>query len=163
MASAKVIEQPRPTVVAMSHRDLARVFITGLIIGLVIYGLYIALNRYVFAPTLCAETGLLERCDNRDSYAATMAMLIGGFGGLFAMVKLRVYRPLLVAILATLTLWGMLELATTLSWWLTALTVAVIVAFAYTAFAWIVTVRNLYVALGLAGVLILAVQFILTA
>lgn len=162
MASAKVLEQPRPTVTAMSRQDLARVFLTGLVVGVAIYALYIVLNRYVYTPTLCGEVGLLERCDNKESYAATMAMLLGGLGGLFAMVKLRVYRPLLIVILVSIALWGILELTTSLSWWMSALAVTMIVAAAYAAFAWLARIRSFYLAVGLSALLVVVVRLILS-
>jgi len=163
MASAKVLEQPRPTVSTMSRQDLARVFLAGLAIGISVYVLYILMDRYIFTPTLCGEFGLLERCDNKESYGATMAMLIGGFGGLFSMVKLRTYRPLLVVVLATISLWGVLEVATSFPWWASALVLTVIVASAYTAFAWLVRIRSLYLAIGISAILVLAVRFVLSA
>lgn len=163
MASAKVLQQPRPTVSTMSNRDLVRVFLIGLVLGISTYVIFVALDRYVFTPTLCGETGLLERCDNKESYGATMAMLIGGFGGLFSMVRLQVYRPLLVVILVTISLWGVMEVATSLPWWASTLAFTIIVASAYAAFAWLVRIRNLYLAVGLSALLMLVVRFILSA
>ncbi|HEY0965512.1 MAG TPA: hypothetical protein VGE13_03475 [Candidatus Saccharimonadales bacterium] len=164
MASTKVLDQPRPALVAMSFQDIVRIFCIGLVIGIVIYAVHVALDRYVFTPALCEQaTGTLERCENKEVYAATIATLLAAVGGLFALVRLRIYRPLLVVIFATASLWGVIGLTSSLAWWLSALAVALIFGIAYASFAWLARIRNFYIALGLSIVLLVAVRLVFMA
>ncbi|HEY1085511.1 MAG TPA: hypothetical protein VGE34_02165 [Candidatus Saccharimonadales bacterium] len=162
MATAKVLEQPRPVVMAMPLRDLLRLIATGALIGLVTYALYVVLDRYVFTPALCGNgVGFPERCGSKEYFASTLAMLLGAMCGIFVFVQQRVYRPLLVIILATLALWNIFTVGSAATWWLFALIVLVIFALTYAAFAWIVQIRNLYVALGISVLLLVVVRLLM--
>ena len=164
MATKKMIEQTQPAIMTTTRADMWRVFVTGLVIGIALYALYIVLDRYVFTPVLCGETGgLAGRCEDKETYASVVSMLIAAVGGLFAMLRQRVYRPLFVVIFVTIALWGVLAVTTSLAWWLAALVLAVIVALGYTAFAWLALVRNFYIALGLSVVLLIVVRLVLVA
>jgi hypothetical protein len=157
MASTKVIEQPRPMAIVMSYKDLLRVIASGLVIGLITYALYVALDRYVFTPALCGNVSdLAGRCQDKETFASSLAMVGGAIVGLFAMVQAKVYRPLLVVLFATISLWGVPMLLVDLPWWVFTAALSFIFALAYAAFAWIVQVRNLYVAVG-AGIVFLVV------
>ncbi len=162
MASTKVLEQPRPALVAMTRQEIIRIFFIGLVVGIVTYAIYIALDRYVFTPALCEQaTGTLERCETKEVYGAAIAMLLTAFGGLFAMVRSRVYRPLLIVIFATASLWGVVGLISSLDWWVSALIIALIFGVAYAAFAWLARIRSFYIALGLSIISLVAVRLVL--
>jgi len=164
MANTKVIEQPRPTAIVMSYVDLVRVVVSGLVIGLVTYALFVALDRYVFTPTLCGDvTGLAERCQDKESFASILAMVFGSIIGLFALVQARVYRPLLVILLVTVSLWGLPALAIDLPWWGFTFALSLIFGLAYGAFAWIVQLRNLYAAIGIGLVFLVILRLIINA
>lgn len=162
MATAKVLEQPRPAVMMMSSKDLLRLVGTGALIGLVTYALYVALDRYVFTPALCGSgVGFPERCGSKEYFASTLAMVVGAFAGIFVFVQQRVYRPLLVIILATVALWNIFTIGSAAAWWVFALLVLVLFALTYAAFAWLVQIRNLYLALGVSLLLLVVVRLLI--
>lgn len=147
----------------MSVPDLLKLLIGGAIVGLATYAFFLVLDHYVFTPTLCSSTGLEERCANKESFASSIALVVGAFVGLFAAVQQRVYRPLLVVLFATVGLWNVPLIATSFPWWGAALIVAGLFSFAYSAFAWIVQLRNLYLAVGLGLVLLVVLRLIISA
>lgn len=164
MASTKVIEQPRPMAIIMSYKDLLRVIASGLIIGLVTYALYVALDRYVFTPALCGNASdLAGRCQSKESFASALAMVGGAIVGLFAMVQTKAYRPLLVVLFATISLWGLPALLVELPWWMFTLAFSLIFGLAYAAFAWIVQLRNLYVAIGVGIVFLILLRLLINS
>lgn len=162
MATSKVAEQPRPKVMMMPYGDLFKIALAGLVIGLVTVALYAVFDKYVFTPALCGEalagTG---RCENKLTFASSLAMIVSALGGLFAMVQLRVFRPLLVVLLVSVGLWNVLLLTNDLVWWQMALTSGLVFAVAYAAFAWLVQIRNFFVALGLGALIVVLLRLIL--
>lgn len=162
MATAKVLEQPRPAALLMSFKDLLRILGVGALIGLVTYALYVVLDQYVFTPALCGTgVGFPERCESKEYFASTLAMILGAMGGLFTLVQQRVYRPLLVVIASSFTLWNVLTLEGNIPWWGFTLLIAAIFALAYGAFAWIVQIRNLYIALGVSVILFVVIRLLI--
>lgn len=163
MATSKAAEQPRPKVVTMPYGDLVKIALAGLVIGLVTVALYAVFDKYVFTPALCGDalagTG---RCENKLAFASSLAMIVSALGGLFAMVQLRVFRPLLVVLLVTVGLWNVLLLMGGLVWWQMALASGLVFAVAYGAFAWLVQIRNFFLALGLGAVIVAVLRLILT-
>lgn len=147
----------------MKLSDLIRLLIGGAVVGLATYALFLALDQYVFTPALCSSAGLEERCADKESFASSFALVIGAFVGLFATVRQRVYRPLLVVLFATIGLWNIPLLVADFTWWAAALLVAAVFSFSYGAFAWIVQLRNLYVAVGFGLVLVTVLRVIITA
>ena len=162
MATTKVKEQPRPQVLMMPWRDVIRVALAGVVIGLVTAALYVVLDKYVFTPALCGEaTAAAGRCGNKLYFASALAMILSALGGLFAMVQLRVFRPLLVVLLVTIGLWNVVLLIDGLVWWQMALAAGLLFAVAYAAFAWLVQLRNFFLALGLGAVVVVLLRLII--
>lgn len=149
-----------PTLI--SWRELGKVIAAGIVVGLVTLALYYILDKYVFTPGLCndlnAGTG---RCENKLTFASGFAMAIGGLAGLFAMVQLRIFRPLLVVLLVVVGLWNVLLVSSGLPWLLHALLVAVIFGVAYAVFAWLVQLRSLLLSVVLSVVLVVLMRLIL--
>lgn len=162
MASTKVAEQSHPSVRMMSRMDAVKVAASGAVIGLIIAAMYALLSTYVFTPTLCNEANTaIGRCDNVPQFANTLTMVLGAFVGLFAMVQLRVFRPLLVVLLAMIGLWGVILLVSDLVWWQMGLWLAAIFGLGYVAFAWIVQVRQFVAAVVLGAVLAIVLRLVL--
>lgn len=147
----------------MSVGDVVRVALSGLAVGVATYLLYLLLDKYVFTPTLCGATAAALKCDNKMYFASGVATVLGAFGGLFAMVQQRVYRPLLVVLLATVGLWNFVLIAATLPWWLALLLTGLIFALAYAAFAWLVQLRNFILALVITVVILVVMRLIISA
>lgn len=163
MATPKVVEQSRPKVVTMSFGDLFKIALAGLVIGLVTVTAYVVLDKYVFTPALCGDEAVAAagRCENKLAFASALAMILSALGGLFAMVQLRVFRPLLVVLLVLVGLWDILLLVNDLAWWQMALAAGLIFAVCYAAFSWLVQIRNFFLALGLGTVIVVLLRLIL--
>ncbi len=161
MAKTKPVEK-QLGLPLMSWRDVGRLVLGGVLVGLITLALYAVLDKYILTPGLCSEVGTVTgRCENKLYFANAFAMVLGAFAGLFIMVQQRVFRPLLVVILATAGLWNIIMVTTDLSWWLHALIIAVLFGITYVAFAWLVQLRNFLVALILAVILVIAMRLVL--
>lgn len=160
MSDESQVERPASTV-AMSNRDLVGILVLGGISGLIIWGLGVLLNRYVFDMVLC-QRGIGGQCAHVLDYSAGAAVVIGSILALVGLIWLRVYRPLLVVLAAAISLWGIAQLAMGMTWYWGVLVAIILYLLAYGLYAWVARVRLFWVALAATIVLVVAVRLALT-
>lgn len=153
---AKVIEaiDPHAAWATMSVKTLANIFLYGLLVGAVTFGLYVGLERFVFEPILCTDSSALARCDSREEFANGIAIVVGSIIGLVLLVRERVYRPILAIIGIAVALWGLFGLLSSLPIVLAGFTGVVLFALAYVLFSWLVQPTSLVV--SVVGVVVVA-------
>lgn len=162
MATRKTVEQVQPGALLMTWKDLVKIGIFGAVIGLLTMGLYVLFDRYVFTPTLCSDMNIGSgRCADKLTYSSGVALIIGALPILFFFVQQRVYRPLLVILLAVVTLWNVPLLLGELAMLPAILLSLLIFALAYLVFAWLVQIRSFPIALILAIVTVVLVRIVL--
>lgn len=147
----------------MNPNELLRIALAGAVIGVIAIALYALIDTYVFTPALCQNAAAeVNRCANKPAFTDALTMILAAIIGLFAMVQLRVYRPLLVVIVATVGIWGILStLSSGLVWWGAALGSALVFALTYALFAWLVQLRHFLLALCVSVVVVIAVRLLL--
>ncbi|HEU4715827.1 MAG TPA: hypothetical protein VFS14_03280 [Candidatus Saccharimonadales bacterium] len=141
----------------MDASRLVGVLLLGAVIGLLVWGLSLTIDRYVLTPTLC-QAGQIAQCGNTAVYAEDIAAVIGAAVGLFFLVRLQVYRPLLVVIAVVVSLWGILGQVALLPWYGIGLAAIALYAFAYGLFAWVARFRSFWMVVILYVVLVAAVR-----
>lgn len=153
---AKVIQavDPHAAWSTMSVRMVAKIFLYGLLVGVVSFALYVGLDRFVFEPVLCRENAALARCESKDEFAAGAAIVLGSLLGLFLLVRERVYRPILAIIGIAISLWGVFGLVGVLPILLAACVATILFGLAYVVFSWLVQPTSLVV--SLVGVLVVS-------
>lgn len=151
-------------VLLMSWREVVRVALIGAVVGLATYALTVVLDKYIITGLACgAEPSGALNCDSKEYVASAAAMLLVAIGALFALVQSRVYRPLLVLILAAAGLWNVTLLALNTSWFASIFAMALIFAIGYAAFAWLVQIRNFFLATALGIVVVVLMRLIISA
>jgi len=161
MAKAKPVEVSPAMPRLLTWRDALSIAIAGAVVGLIVLAVYFMLDKYVFTPGLCGENADPARCDSKVYFVSTLSMVIGGLAGLFALVRQRAFRPLLVVLLVSVGLWDIVLIIATMTWWVGALLIAAVFAVAYLAFAWLVQLRNFYMALGISALVIVLMRLIM--
>lgn len=145
-------EDTPSSLIAMNRQQFVQIFTAGAVVGLVIWGLSLLLDTYVYQMLLCRGEG--GRCDSSLQYAQVTAIVLAALTGLFSLVRLQVFRPLLVVIAATVALWSLQGLTASLPWWYALLAVAGVYGVGYLLFAWLVRVRSFVLACVLAVVVV---------
>ena len=153
---ARVIEaiDPHAAWATMSVKTLTRIFLYGLIVGVVSFMLYVGFDRLIFEPVLCRESAALARCESKGQFAAGAAIIIGSLLGLFLLVRERVYRPILAILGVGVGLWGIYALLGALPVVLAAIASTLVFALAYVLFSWLVQPTSLVI--SLVGVVVVA-------
>lgn len=153
------IERVDP-VVPMFRSEMMMVALAGLGVGFVVTALTHLLDQYIFSAVLC-QTDSAE-CANATNYAMIVAMVIGGIGGLIALVQARIYRPLLVVLAAAISLWGLHEITASMQWYWALIITMAMFAFSYALFTWMARIRSFILALVVIVVLVVLARLAYT-
>lgn len=141
-------------IIDIEKRTALQIFLTGFIVGAVIWGLTLLLDRYVVAPLACGDVTLEASC-NSTVIAGHVASILGMIGGVLALVRFGVFRPLLIGLAALVSLWGVMTWLIGVEWYIALPVVAVLYGLAYSVFGWLSRIRNFIVTL-IAIVLVIA-------
>lgn len=152
----------QPSLVTMNTKKLVFIIVFGAIAGLVTWGLTIVLDTYIYKAILCNNDAAVQ-CASSYQYATTTATIIGAAVGLFGLVRLHVFRPLLIVIASYVALWGLLLLVLPLPWYGEALAVAGLYALAFGLFGWLARIKRFYIAIILVILVAIAIRLILNS
>ena len=157
---AKMVEatDPHAAWAMMGRRKLINIFISGLLVGVVTYALYVLLERFVFDPVLCRESVALARCETKDEFAGGVALLLGSMLGLVLLVRELVYRPIMALVGVVVSLWGLFALVAVLPWFVALLITALLFGLAYVLFSWLVQPSSLFLSLAIVTIAAVAVR-----
>lgn len=161
---AKMVEatDPHAAWATMGRTKLLKVFLSGVIVGVLTYALYVVLERFVFDPVLCRESVALARCETKDEYAAGVAILLGSMAGLILLVRQLVYRPIMALLGVVISLWGVFAMVALMPWYVAVLVVALFFGVAYALFSWLVQPTNLYISLAIVIVTAAIARLVMT-
>ncbi|MGB4762047.1 MAG: hypothetical protein WBP12_01660 [Candidatus Saccharimonas sp.] len=163
VVSAKAVYEPTTTephassLIPMSVRELLGIVASGAVIGIVVIGLYLLLNHFVFGAVLCRPQAPTD-CIQAPTYAMIVSQIIGIIAGIGVLVRLRVYRPLLVVLATVVALWTLQSLIAPLAWYIALCVGAVLFGISYGLFAWIARIRSFILALVVTVVLVIIVR-----
>ncbi|HEY5695745.1 MAG TPA: hypothetical protein VIQ80_02830 [Candidatus Saccharimonadales bacterium] len=143
----------------LEGRKLIAVTALGAVIGLVVWELALVLTKYVFNAWLCHDTS--ASCTNAPQYGEAVASILGGIVALFFLVRLQIFRPLLVVIAVVASLWGIVTKAEALPWYGVGLSAILLYMFAYIAFTWIARLKAFWLVLATMVVLVIAIRLLL--
>lgn len=146
---------------AMRPAQLMQVIVVGVVVGAFSWIFAQVLGMYALKPASCSGDAFV--CAASSQPAVILAAILAGCIGLFGLVKLQIFRPLLIVIAATMSLWGVVGLLTALPWYLSLLATVLFYAVAYTAFMWVARIRTFWLVLVLFVLLIVGVRLIITA
>jgi hypothetical protein len=150
------------SLVVMSIKKLLFIIAIGILAGAIIWGLAYLLDTYVYKAILCNGKDAVQ-CISSSRYATTTAVIIGAAVGLFGLVRLHVFRPLLIVISTLVSLWGLISLATSFDWYIQAIVVAAMYGFAFGVFGWLARIRRFYIALVAIVVVVVVTRLILNS
>ena len=148
--------------VPASPADLLRAIACGAGVGLIVAGLYLLLDHFLFSAVLCRPQAAAQ-CNQAPLYSHIIAMVVGAIAGLGGLVRLRVYRPLLIVLAATITLWGLHMLVDGMAWYWMILASVGLFALAYGLYAWLARVRNFIVSLVVMIIVVVVMRLLIAA
>lgn len=155
------LPEKAPLFAVVRPAQFVQVIIIGAVVGALSWVLAQVLGMYVLKPAACSGDALV--CAVSSQPAVIVAALLAGCIGLFGLVKLQIFRPLLVVIAATLSAWGVIGLLTALPWYGSLLVMVLFYAISYAAFTWIARIRAFWLVILISVVVVVALRLIVTA
>lgn len=141
-------------------REVVTVLGIGAGVGLLVAGVSVLLEKYVFAAVLC-RAGADATCSQAPEYAMVVAMVIGAIFGVLALIQARVFRPLLVVLAVVVSLWGMSTLVSEYQWyWQLAIAVGFF-SLTYLLYSWVARIRSFLIASSITIVLAVVMRYII--
>ena len=161
MSEAEEQAKPIPFI-DVTGRQIIGTIIVGIMTGLVSWGLAVLLGEYVLEGIFC-QAMMTEQCAATAGYSRGAGMVLATILAVFALVKLQVYRPLLVGVCVMVSLWGIAAVLMMLPVHLAAMLFAGLFGAAYLAFMWIARLRSFGMALVLMIVMVVVVRLALNS
>lgn len=123
----------------LQPNQLLKIAILGASIGAASWLLALFLKQIVFEPILCGDAG--PSCASAIDISGIIAGVVAGLVGLMGLVRLSVYRPLLIILAVAVSLWGLNTWVSGLVWYEAISWSILLYGAAYTTFAWLVRPR----------------------
>lgn len=154
------VETRLPAYIPSTPAETAKVGLTGAGVGLLVVGLSELIARYFIEPVFCRSADSFAICSNGGNVAFYSATVIMAMIAIVVLVRLGVFRPLLIAVGSAAILWGLKSRLEALSFVEYALWLVGLYAVSYTVLFWLLRVRNF--AVSFAFVLLVVVLARLT-
>lgn len=155
--------QKSQRIIDMNWGQLSRVVLIGIVLGALTWGFAILLQNIVIEPLFCRSAGNAALCGNTESIAFNASAVSIGIVGVAALVKLAVYRPLIIAIASVATLWSANAWLGELSWFASVGWLALFYGVVYALYSWVVRIYNLPLAVGMVIAIIIATRLVITS
>ena len=156
-------QTPQPTngnaqLIDIRPNTLVQVVLLGIILGAASWLLTVVIDRFVVGVLVCGGQGVT--CDNSTVIAGNIALVLTAVGGLLGLVRLGVYRPLLVVIAAAIVLWGLSGYVLGMQWYEAMAWTVLLSAVTYVTFTWLVRPRFFLIAIILVLVVVILARIL---
>lgn len=130
------VEETQPQTISSSY-SWYKVAIAGVLLGILFWGLSLVLDQYIIGGWFCPANAGAAVCANSLSVSGNIATVLVAVAGTFALVRLKVFRPLLAALASGVVMWGLADWTRGLVWIEAIVWSAGLYALGYSLFAWI--------------------------
>ena len=155
------VDDQTTAIADISMRQIIQIAIIGAIVGFIVWGVAYLLESYVLRMILCQ--GSLTYCAAAPQYANILGTIVGIIIGLVGLVRLQIFRPLLVVLATTICLWDVTSIASVLPWFESALVIILLYTLSYILFGWLARIRLFSLAAVIIFILVVIVRWVLVA
>ena len=147
-------------IIARTWRSWLQTIAIGAGTGLAAWVFTAVISRYVIEPLACGATLNAAVCSDATGMAGNIATIIVTTIAVIVMVRLRVIRPIIIAVASAALLWGLAAWAEGL-FWLEIIAWSIgLYAIAYGLFSWIARSTVLWLAIVLSILIVLSIRLI---
>jgi hypothetical protein len=144
----------------MNAHELVPIAGIGAASGLISILIYFLLVSVV-VPGLFCQDPATSVCASAPTTMNGIALIIGGGSGLYGLIRLRVFRPLLVVLATILAIGGIAQPLSSVPWYWAILSTMLLTMAAYALFSWVAQLRSFIVAALLTVVLTIVTHLVL--
>lgn len=143
-----------PSLIDLNQQAILQVALLGAGLGLFSWVVTMLVRQIIFVPLFCGDPAN-GACVEATGGAGVVALIITAIVGLLGLVRLAIYRPLLVSLATAISLWSLGSWISGM-FWLEAIAWSVILyALSYVLFTWLVRPRSFVLAVGLTVAVVL--------
>lgn len=124
----------------LPQRQFIQILVSGAVLGFLAWLLILLGDKAVSSSLIC---GGQVSCSTATSTMHVIIELFVALVALLGLVRLSVYRPLMIVIAATVALWGTASFAAGLVWYVGLIWSVILYGLVYLLFAWLVRPRKL--------------------
>lgn len=139
---------------------MVQVALLGVMLGAVSWVLALLADKFLLTPMACSSESTTGICLNSEVIAGNGVLVIMGIIGVLGLVRLGVYRPMLVALAAAISLWGVTGWVDGLQWYEGLFWMAALYALVYLVFTWLARPRMFLMAIILTLLVIAGIRLI---
>ena len=132
------VHEAKPAVIEQDWRTGVKIALVGAVVGVLVWGIGFALQKYVLQSMLCDGAAV---CGASVTYAGNIAAVIAAVIAVVALVRMSVFRPLLIVLGAVLSLWGLMHWTSDMTIVLQIAVSAGLYALLYSVYAWVARLR----------------------
>jgi hypothetical protein len=158
-----VVKNPAPTYDAypFDFGVIVRLFVVGLVAGVVGWLLYLAVMHYFVSPVFCRNPETFSVCNNGGTIAWVSAHVIVMAATVAILARMAVYRPLLVVLGVLLSLWSTHAWLGGMEWYYGVIWQGILFGVAVALFGWVARTTSFVAALILTIVLVILARLVL--
>ncbi len=142
--TVQVADDEKPKFIDIDRQSLGFAGIAGLAVGVSTWLVSWFLQNVILNPIVCHSSA--TTCASNGDIAFNIAAVLMAVAGVVALVRKGIYRPVLVAGAAVISLWSLQALLSNLGWLEALAWTAILYALAYVLFTWVLKVYNLTIA-----------------
>ena len=127
--------------IEMPQHQVMQVTIFGLVLGAAAWIIGLLVKHLIIIPLFCGDPST-SVCVNDAMTSDNVAAVVVAIVGLMGLVRLSVYRPLIIVLAVLASLWGIGSWTAGLVWYDAVVCFVVLYALAILAFTWLVRPRS---------------------
>lgn len=152
--------EARKQFIDVRPNTLVQVLLLGVGVGLGAWVLTLGIDHLITRALLCGSAS--TACGGSTAVAGNVSLILTSIVGLFGLIRLGVYRPLLVVIAAAVVLWGLANVTFGMMWYESLAWTMLLTAVAYAALTWLVRPRLFVWAIIFVIIVVVAARVVAT-
>lgn len=129
----------------MQPQQLIQVAVLGFVVGVVMWLVMVLMRDVLLSAIPCGEASKETCAQMTSDTSAIIASLFASVVGLLGLVKMGVYRPILVVIASLICLWSIATWTSEMIWFEAIAWYGILYAVFYSLFSWLVRPRSLII------------------
>jgi hypothetical protein len=126
--------------IELGMQQLVQIALLGLGLGAGFWLLTQIIRQVILVPLLCGDP-TTSACIGASDTSGAIAMVVVAIIGVLGLVRLSVYRPLIIVVATAISLWGLSGWVAGLAWYEGLAAAVILYAISYIAFSWLVRPR----------------------
>lgn len=138
---------------------LWQITLVGAVLGVIYWGLAAMIESYIINPIFCRSVSNATTCFNSTSISGDIATILVATIGIAIILRLYMARPLIIAVAVGVSLWGLSQWTSGLSWGESIAWSVLLYSLAYSLFSWIARYKQFTLVLAAMVLIISTVRF----